>query len=158
MAESGQKPALEPREVAFCGYVALGHDHSDAYRRAYKAKRLTTEIIAKRADRLAQRQDIRDRVAMCVNEFKLEQLDSLGKCYSELIDSLAQCKLSKNWAAYFSGMRLRLQCMGMLKENIHLTSEQKLSDEQLLDRLGSKDPHAKAMIKAVLGSGDAYSA
>jgi hypothetical protein len=156
--ESNPAQDLIPREAAFCTYIALGYEQSDAYRRAFKAKRLKGEIVNNRASRLLAEQRIADRVASCVADLKLEQLDSLGKCYSELIDSLAQCKLSKNWAAYFSGMRLRLQCMGMLKENIHLTSEQKLSDEQLLDRLGSKDPHAKAMIKAVLGSSDAYSA
>jgi hypothetical protein len=156
--ESAEPKPLISREITFCNYVALGYDGSDAYRRAFKAKRLDAETVAKRANRLLNEPGVRDKIALCVAELKLEQLDSLGKCYSELIDSLAQCKASKNWAAYFSGMRLRLQCMGMLKENIHLTSEQKLSDEQLLDRLGSKDPHAKAMIKAVLGSGDAYSA
>lgn len=149
--------AMKGREIEFSSLIALGMNPSDAYKRAFRAKRVTADVIAKRADRLCKEQRIIDRVAMCVAELKLEQIDSLGKAYRDLLDSLDKCLDAKNYAAYFSGMRLRLQCLGMLKDNINITSEQKMTDEQLLDRLGSKDPELKGKLRLVVGSGDAYS-
>jgi hypothetical protein len=150
--------AMKGREIQFASCLALNMPPAEAYKRAFRAKRLTADVIAKRAERLAGEQRIIDRVAVCVSEFRLEQLDSIGKAYLDLLDSIEKCKLAKQWAAVFSGTALRLKCLGMLRDQLHITGEARLTDEQLLDRLGSKDPHAKAMIKAVLGSSDAYSA
>jgi hypothetical protein len=104
------EPELKERIVRYCNYRALGYEPSDAYRRSFKAKRLPAETIHNRAQRLEREQPVIDRIALCVNELKLEQLDSLGKVYRELIDSLAKCKEGKHWAAYFTGMTLRMKC------------------------------------------------
>ena len=148
--------AMKAREIEFSSYIALGMDPSDAYKRAFRAKRVTAPVIAQRANRLCNEQRIIDRVALCVGELKLEQLDSLGKCYRDLLDSLEQCKKAQQWASYFSGMRLRMQCQGMLKENINITSEQRMTDAQLAERLGKADPELKGKLRLVMGSSDAY--
>src|SRR5688572_8323112 len=152
------EPELKQREQRFCSYLALGYDQSDAYRRSYKAKRLTADVIANRASRLANEQRIIDRVALCVTELKLEQLDSLGKCYKDLIEGIELAKSAKNYNAMFAGMRLRLQCMGLLKENVHITSEQRMTDAQLVEQIGAKDPTIRDKLKVIMGSGDAFAA
>lgn len=156
--ESVPPTVLKPRDIEFAAHLALGIDASEAYRKAFKAKRLPADVVAKRAHRLANQEVIRDRVALCVSELKLEQLDSLGRCYRDLLESLAECRAAKNFNAYFSGMRLRLQCQGMLKENLNISSEAKMTDDQIVERIAAKDPHTAAMLRAVLGSSDAFKA
>jgi hypothetical protein len=150
--------AMKQREIQYASLRALGMDGINAYRRAYRAKRVTAEVIAKRAERLDKEQRIIDRIALCVSEFKIEQIDSIGKAYLDLLDSIEKCKLAKQWSAVFSGTALRLKCLGMLRDNLHLTGDAKLTDEQIIARLGATDPHIAAYLKGKLGSGDAYSA
>ena len=128
--ESDTTKQLIAREIAFCNYVALGYDGSDAYRRAFKAKRLDAEIVAKRANRLLNEPGVRDKIAACVGELKLEQLDSLGKAYKDLLMGIEASFNAKNYNAYFAGMRLRLQCQGLLKDNVNISTEQRMTDEQ----------------------------
>lgn len=156
MDKADDKP-LKQRELDFAANLAMGYELSDAYRRAYKAKRLPYDVVNNRASRLAREQRIVDRVALCVTELKLEQLDSLGKAYKDLIKGIDAAFDAKNYNAYFAGMRLRLQCQGLLKDNINITAEQRLTDAQLVDQLGSKDKELKAKLRLVVGSGDAYS-
>lgn len=154
--QNDKQAILRPREIKFAELIALGHDKSDAYRRAYYAKRLDPQVVANRANRLAAKPEIADRAAQFLDEIKLEGLDSQGKAYKRLLDAIDKCELAENWTAFASLMRQRLQCLGMLKENLTISAEAKLSDDQILDKLAGKDEHKRAMFKAILGQSDDY--
>lgn len=151
---------LFPNEEAFAR-ACLKHNQSDAYRLTHSpevVKRLKPEEINKRASDLANKPAVQRRVRALLDESKIQDLESIGHAFSELLTDLTAARTAKNWTAVAAFQRLKLQVLGMLKEIVMLSPEQTLSDEEIIKRLAGNNPALRAALAAKIGTEDRFDA
>lgn len=152
---------LHPNEEKFCRYLATGMNQSEAYRAAHskdRVDRLSKDQIAVRASKMAGRQGIRERVRQLLDEAKISDLDNLGRAFTDLMRFIEKAEDKQNFTALAALMRLRLQLLGALKDNVSLKVEEGISDEELVKRLSEKNPALASVLAKTLGKPDAYAA
>ena len=152
------KDNLKPGDERFAACLALGMNQSQAYRNSHECKTVTPAQLNTRASKLAKKDSIRERVQALVNEAKVADLDSIGRAYKALLDDMAAAKEAKNWTALATFHRMRLQVLGMLTDNLTVTVEQSMSDDELAKRIAGDDPVLLAQLKRTMGNADDYDA
>lgn len=149
-------PDLNARHEKFAGLLAIGYSQLDAYKASFPSKGKSDTDLSSRASKLARNEHVQLRAKAILDAVNLSAIDTANQAIVELIQDIKACRNAGKWAALAALTRLRLQVHGILKENLNVTAEQQLSDEELIKRLASGDPALAAMLKGMLGSTSAF--
>lgn len=148
-------PNLNANQERFAGLLAVGYSQADAYRECFKTKGRSDGAIGVAASKLANHPVIKARAQAIVGELNISSIDSANQAVIELIQDIRQCREDKKWSALAQFTRLRLQIHGILKENINITDEQRLTDEQLVQRIAKGDKSTERLLGSIL-KGDTF--
>lgn len=151
---------LFPNEEAFAR-ACLRMNQSDAYRAAHsheRVSRMSKEVINVRASKMAANPKVAARVRGLVDEAKIQDLETVGHAFQELVSDLAMARGLKNMTAVAALQRIKLQVLGMLKETVLLNMEQTINDEELVKRVAGKNPILASALRASLGREESYAA
>lgn len=143
-------PDLNAQYQRFAGLLAVGYTQVDAYNNCFKTKGRKPEQIAQSASKLARNEHIQAYARRIIDDLKLSDVDTANKAIIALLQDIDACRAAGKYAALAAFTRLRLQVHGLLKENINITDEQRLSDDQLIERLAGKDKSKADLIKSML--------
>jgi hypothetical protein len=144
------------KEQRFAFMIATGRTQVDAYSAVFNVEGLSRDVIEKRASRLANKAGVIERGRAFLKEQNIADLDSAAECVQDLLADLRKAREAANWTAVAALTRLRGQMHGVLKDSVHVQSEQKLTDEQVAQRIAGGDLKLAAMLRARMGSGDEY--
>ena len=143
---------LTPQEAQACVYRAQGLSQSEAYRRAFDVKRMKPASIWTKASMLFGRVEVVCRVETLLKAARIEDIDSVGQAFDDLLRLLVKAEMEGNLTAAANLMRQRLQAHGILRDRVAFTLEDPTSDEELLRRLAGDDPAKAAALAKVLGA------
>ena len=147
---------LKPSQEKYAALLARGLTQADAYRQSHAVEGVNPQRISERACKLAAKDQVKARVQALLSEAKVSDLLSAGTAISKLLEDMEGARAAKNWTALASFHRLSLQVLGLLKENIVLTEEERLTDEELIKRLAVGDPGTASMLRNMIGSADEF--
>ncbi len=147
---------LTPQEAQACVYRATGLSQSDAYRRAFNVKRIKPETVWNKASKLFSRSEVQARVGTLLKAARVEDIDSVGQAFDDLLRLLVKAEDEVNLTAAANLMRQRLQAHGILRDRVAFTLEEQTSDADLLERLAGDDPAQLAVAQRMLGSADGF--
>ncbi len=156
MAKIVNDDGLTPQEAQACVYRAQGLSQSEAYRRAFDVKRMKPGSIWTKASMLFGRVEVVCRVEALLRAARIEDIDSVGQAFDDLLRLLAKAEADGNLTAAANLMRQRLQAHGILRDRVAFTLEEKTSDADLLERLAGDDPAKLAVLKKMLGAPDGF--
>ena len=147
---------LTPQESRACVYRAQGLSQSEAYRRAFDVKRMKPESIWTRASMLFGRVEVVCRVTTLLKAARVEDIDSVGQAFDDLLRLLTKAETEGNLTAAANLMRQRLQAHGILRDRVAFTLEETTSDADLLKSLAGDDPAKLAVLQTILGAPDTF--
>ena len=147
---------LTPAQEAYCVHRANGFDKVNSYTQSHSIKGVSQKAIAQRANRLDNNVDVIERVRVLVSEKNLGDCLSVGAALTALLKDMEGAREAQNWTALSSFHRLCLQCLGLLKENLILTEEQRMPDEELIKRVAGGNTALGRELSLALGSKDAF--
>lgn len=84
-------------------------------------------------------------------EAKKSDLLSHAAYLDRLMSDLAAARVDRNWTATASLQRLVGQCIGSLSDHL-VIEDPRLTDEQLLERVGAVDPVLRERLERLLGA------
>ena len=145
-----RQASMTAKQERFAVLVAQGLSQSAAYRQAYDAENMKPDQIWQEASRLKQYPRVAHRIDALLREARITDIDSIGRAYRELLDDLEAARSAGNATAVAQLQRLRLQCLGMLRDRLVVSAESSLSDEQLIRRLSGDDPRKAALLREIL--------
>ena len=148
MGNSRRKDELTPTERKFALLRMQGYSQTQAYRVAFNRMGLEPSDASKRASEVANRPRVVGYVKSLYREAKKLDLVSHAEYIGGLLDDLEHSRANDNWTAAASFQRLIGQAIGTLSETVKIDDE-RLTESQLLDRLGSNDPVLAERIKAL---------
>lgn len=147
---------LTPEERHFCALRVRGYSQTQAWRDAFAKPRVKGNIASSRASEVARRPRVAAHLKMLFREAKKSDILS----HSEYLDSVKrdwQRALDEgNMTAAASFARLAGQAIGSLSETLRV--DERMSDEQLLDRLAGDDPTLAAMLRRKLDAKKSFDA
>ena len=91
-----------------------------------------------------------------MREARVQDIDSVGQAYTDLLSDMASAREAKNWTALAAFTRTRAQILGMVKEGLHVSFEASLSDDQLIKALAAGDSNKDAVLRTMLGTSDGF--
>ena len=147
---------LTPQEAQACVYRAQGLSQSEAYRRAFDVKRMKPGSIWTKASMLFGRVEVVCRVEALLRAARIEDIDSVGQAFDDLLRLLAKAETDGNLTAAANFMRQRLQAHGILRDRVAFTLEEQTSDADLIERLAGDDPAKLAALRVILGAPDGF--
>ena len=147
---------LTPKEAQACVYRATGLSQSDAYRRAFNVKRIKPETVWNKASKLFSRSEVQARVGTLLKAARVEDIDSVGQAFDDLLRLLVKAEDEGNLTAAANLMRQRLQAHGILRDRVAFTLEEQTSDADLLKSLAGDDPSKLAALQTVLGAPEGF--
>ena len=142
---------LLPREEQFAQGVARGLTQADAYRAAFNCPKLHHQKVAERASRLVRKPVVTARVRDLLRASRLIDLTSEGQWAAAVLTDIEGARANANYNAAMQGHRLVGSGLGMLHENLHITGESRLTDDELVARLAGGDARKVAALKYALG-------
>ena len=143
------------QEAEFCKLRSQGHYQSDAYRLAFDRPRMKQTSIIEAASRLSKKPQC---VAMMKELFvtvKKSVLLSAAAHLDSVLTDLQSARDAENWTAVSSLQRIAGQAIGNLSETINI-GDDRMSDEQLLDRLAAGNPELAASLKRAIGGRETF--
>ena len=147
---------LKPADERFAALLAQCLAQTEAYRKSHACEGIAPQTIAERASRLAAKPQVKARVQALLREAKVPDLDSIGEAYKDLLNDIDGARAAKNWTALATMHRIRLQVLGMLKDTVNVTIEQRMSDDELIRRLADGDQDKAALLRQMMGKPDEY--
>ena len=150
-ARARDKDGLTRQEAEACRLLISGLNQSDAYRQAFKARELESSRIHDRASKLFAKPRVQARVRQLLDHANIQDLDSVGRAFADLQADIKRAKELDNMTAVAQLQRLRLQVLGMLKENVSLTVEQRSDDDSLIKRIAGDDADLAESLRRRLG-------
>ncbi len=147
---------LTPQEAQACVYRATGLSQSAAYRRAFNVKRIKPETVWNKASKLFGRSEVQARVETLLRAARVEDIDSVGQAFDDLLRLLAKAEADGNLTAAANLMRQRLQAHGILRDRVAFTLEEQTSDADLLKSLAGDDPAKLAVLQTILGAPEGF--
>lgn len=136
---------ITPKQAAFSAFVAEGDSLTEAYRKAYDASKMTTQVVHNAASRLGKNKKIMGHVEA------LRKRDATAVA--------AHAKLSKDWilqrlqdeaqnaknpaATRVRALELLGKTSGLFDESTHITFENRKPEDverELLEKLGMMFP------------------
>lgn len=159
IALKDKNTGLFPNEELFARALSRGLDQSEAYRASHSRERVTRlskEAINVRASKMASNPRLKERVRALLDEAKISDLDNIGRAFTDLMRFIFKAEEKSNFTALAALMRLRLQVIGALKENVLVNMESTISDDELVKRMTSRQPELAALLRKSLGRDDGY--
>ncbi len=147
---------LSPQEAQACVYRAQGLSQSAAYRRAFNVNRIKPETVWNKASKLFSRSEVQARVGTLLRAARVEDIDSVGQAFDDLLRLLTKAEDEGNLTAAANLMRQRLQAHGILRDRVAFTLEEQTSDADLLERLAGDDPAKLAALQTILGAPEGF--
>jgi hypothetical protein len=147
---------LKPAQEKFAAYLAQGCEQAEAYRKSHACTGVNPQRIAERACRLAAKAQVKARIRELLAEAKIQDIDSIGATFQQLLEDMEGARQAKNWTALAAFTRIRTQIHGMLHDNLSLNYEQTLTDEQLARRIADGDEKIFAALMEKLGDPDSF--
>ena len=147
---------LTPREAKACLYRVQNMTQSDAYRKAFNKPRASAKTVNEKACRLFARPATQAWVRDLLQAAKVQDLLSAGAWLDQLKADVATARADGNHNAVMNGTRLLGQALGVLKDTVNVSVEQRASDSELIDQLAKDDPNLAAAFRKSLGAADTF--
>ncbi len=147
---------LSPQESRAAVLRAQGLTQADAYRQAFGVKRAKQKSVIERASRVFAKDNMKSRVRELLKAARVEDIDSVGQAFDDLLRLLAKAETDGNWTAAANLMRQRLQAHGILRDRVAFTLEQQASDDDLIKSLAGDDPAKLAALRTILGAPNTF--
>jgi hypothetical protein len=112
---------------------------TQAYRHAFKPRGKSIDVVRRNASDLFRRLHVDSRVKALLAVANIQDIDSVGAAFADLHSDIELARGEGNMTAVAQLQRLRLQVLGMLKENVNLSVEQRTDDETLVSRIAGDD-------------------
>jgi len=148
---------LTPEERRFCALRARGYSQTAAYREAYNRPRQNAHTASSHASNIARRPRVVAHLKALFCEAQKISLLSHAQFLDAVLSDWRAARQGGNWTAAASFERIAGQCIGTLSETIKL-QEDRLTEEQLLERLGSSDPVLTERIQAIIAARRSFDA
>ncbi len=146
---------VEAKAAALC---AQGFTQSEAYRQATGTTRARPETVHKRASDMFKRAHVQGRVRELLRLAKVQDIESVGESYAKMLEDMEAARKDGNHNAVMGYTRIKMQAHGMLKDNVSMTMESSLSDEDLIQRMADGDPATLAALQQILGVKEGFDA
>ncbi len=146
---------IEAKAAALC---AQGFSQSEAYRQATGTTRAKPETVHKRASDMFKRAHVQGRVRELLRLAKVQDIESAGESYAKMLEDMEAARADQNHNAVMGYTRIKMQAHGMLRDNVSMTMESSLSDEDLIQRMAGDDPAKLAVLRTMLGAKDTFDA
>ncbi len=156
MAKVVDDDGLTPQEAQACVYRAQGLSQSDAYRRAFNVKRIKPETVWNKASKLFSRSEVQARVETLLKAARVEDIDSVGQAFDDLLRLLVKAEDEGNLTAAANLMRQRLQAHGILRDRVAFTLEEQTSDADLIEQLSGGDVKKAVALRTILGAPESF--
>ncbi len=144
---------VEAKAAALC---AQGFSQSEAYRQATGTIRAKPETVHKRASDMFKRAHVRGRVRELLRLAKVQDIETVGESYAKMLEDMEAARLDGNHNAVMGYTRIKMQAHGMLRDNVSMTMESSLSDEDLIQRMVGDDPTKIAALQTILGAAEGF--
>ena len=149
--EAKRDDGLTAKQERFAALVARGLTQSDAYRQAYNVEGMTDKQVWEEASKLRKHPKVSQRISEILESARIEDIDSANRAFNDLLRGIEEAFNDRNWTAYASLMRQRLQFHGLLKDKLELSQAETLSDEQLIKELAGDDPEKRKLVADMIG-------
>ena len=149
--EAKRDDGLTAKQAEFARLVACGHTQADAYRLAYDVKRAKPETVARNASKLMHNTYVSTRVRELLREARVFDIEAVGQAYQQLLDDMQTAREKGNDTALASYTKTKFQAQGMMRDHLVVSAEKSETDDELVARLSSGDPHKATMLRAILG-------
>ena len=156
MAKRVELDGLTPQEAQACVYRAQGLDQTEAFRRAFDVGRQSQKTSTEKASRLFARGNVQTRIETLLDAARVQDLMSVGAWLDQLKTDIAKARAADNFNAVMNGTRLLGQALGVLRDNVSVTVEQRATDEQLIKAAAGDDPVLAAALRKQLGAPDHF--
>lgn len=147
---------LTEAQERYCVLRAAGETQLTSYARSHVKGGLSNKTLENRAAQLEKRAGVADRIRVLIAEKKVSDVLSVGTALTDLLEDMKGAREAKNWTALATFHRLTLQVLGLLKENIVLSEEQRMTDEELIKRLTQGNSPLARDLALALGKPDAF--
>ncbi len=144
---------ITPREEQFVQLVARGATRREAAIKANPQRKGGVNAHDQWAKRAIQNPAVADRLRSLLYGKKIHERDSEGLWHADLQRLIEAAETSGNHTAIASYMRMRGQALGVLKDRVIISTEQTMTDDDLVKQLAGDDERKAATLRSVLGSG-----
>jgi len=156
MAKRVELGGLTPQEAEAARLRATGLSQTESYRRAFKIVRAKPKGLWERASRLFARPEVQARIDELLRASKVADILSVGQSFAELQDMKRAAFEDGNHTACAQYKRLEMQALGMTKDIVAISLEQRSSDSELIQRVADGDPAMVAALREILGASDGF--
>ncbi len=147
---------LTPQESRAAVLRATGMSQAEAWRRAFNRPRVKPQTAWTEASKVFSRPNVSQRVSDLLRAARIEDIDSVGQAFDDLLRLLAKAETEGNLTAAANLMRQRLQAHGILRDRVAFTLEETTSDADLLKQLAGDDPAKLAALQQILGAKEGF--
>lgn len=145
---------LTPKERPFCRYRARGSNATQAYRLAWNRPRLNSNSASSRAAEVGGRPRVIAHLDDLFRAAKKSDILSQGQYLNDVRRDWHDALEAGNYTAAASFTRLAGQCIAAVSDTVVV--ENRLTDEQLLDKLGSHDSVLRERLERLIGAKDTF--
>ena len=156
MAKRIELDGLTPEESNAARLRAQGLSQVESYRRAFDVQRMKPKTVYEKSSKLFAKPAMQTRVEALLRDARIEDIDSVGQAFDDLLRLLAKAETEGNLTAAANLMRQRLQAHGILRDRVAFTLEEQTSDTDLLKHLAGDDPTKLAALQTILGAADTF--
>ncbi len=156
MGKRVELDGLTPEESNAAKLRAQGLSQVESYRRAFDVKRMKPKTVYEKSSKLFAKPAMQTRVETLLRAARVEDIDSVGQAFDDLLRLLAKAETEGNLTAAANLMRQRLQAHGILRDRVTFTLEEQTSDADLIERLAGDDPAKLAALRVILGAPDGF--
>ncbi len=147
---------LTPQESQAAVLRATGMSQAEAWRQAFNRPRVKPQTAWTEASKVFSRPNVSQRVSELLRAARVEDIDSVGAAFDDLLRLLAKAEDEGNLTAAANLMRQRLQAHGILRDRVAFTLEEQTSDADLLKLLAGDDPAKLAALQTILGAPEGF--
>lgn len=149
--DSDMKMQINKKEMLFARLRTEGYSPVEAYRQAFNKANLKPENCTEQAYRIDKKPQVVTMVKELLVSAKKSHILSHGQWLVMMMDSFKTAMDEGNMTAASSFGRLMGQGIGTTSETLRIDDE-RLTDEQLIERLGQDNPQLAEMIRKVTGA------
>lgn len=144
--------ALTPKQKRFCEQFMLLPTKKEAVIAAGYSGKHPTVTAAK----LWKNPEVQEYIAKLEAEAKEQFNIDLGDLVKRCRETYAGARENKQFTACNQAVQIEAKMGGLLKEQVHVTSLERLSDEELIESIAKGNPELRAMLRAHLGAPDTF--
>lgn len=142
---------LSVKQARFAALVAQGSTYSDAYRATHPRSRVKGNSLYVEASKLAALPNVRRRLNELLSQAKVEDMISAPRMLEWLWRGLEASFNAENFTAFANLLRQGNQIVGILKNELIVSGEKALTDQELIERMAGGDKKRARMLKSIFG-------